>query len=334
MIKNILVIGHSNIGDVCYNMCVIDPLTKKFPLAAITFLTSSRCNDIVKGYKGVTKIINLDRHGKDKGVFNRVRFIWNLRKEHFDLVVVLRSSLVYTFAGIPKQWRVTKKMRRQYDHPVDRYLHMLHSYGINRTDAAFHFSSHAEDELFCKEYLASKGINSEDKVIGILPFAAWPLKAWPIEKWNDLAGALKKHGIKFINIAKTSNNDQSRRLAEKLSTQIIDASDTSLAQAKSLLQRCQLFVGPDSSFLHLASCMGIECIGLYGATASRYFYPYFHRHNIVWSKAKLSCMPCYPGAKPGWYCSKDGKQSEHGPCMEGVEIKDVLTVITERLNLS
>lgn len=327
--------GHSNISDICYDLCVIDPLTKKFPLAEIAFLTSSRCHEIVESCKGVQRIINFDRHGKDKGLSNSLRFISNLKKERFDLAVVLKDSWIHKFTGIRSRWRITKQVRQQFKHPVDRYLYMLRSHGMTLDGAVFHFSSQAQDDTFCKEYLGKKGIKPEDRIVGILPFATWFLKIWPMDKWNYLTKVLREqYGIKVMNIGKMPNNNKGRRLAGQLSPQIIDTSDTSLSQAKALLKRCCLFIGPDSSLLHLASCMGVETIGLYGATSSEHFYPYFHRHNIVWSKSRLSCMPCYPGPKPGWYCSKGKVNPDYGPCMEEINVEDVLDVIKQRLHLT
>lgn len=332
MVRKILIFGHSNIGDVCYDLAVINPLRQRYPDAKIFFLTSSRCQDIVDDYKGIDRIIRFDRHGKDKGLFNRLRFISGLRKEKFDLAVVLKSSMAYKFLGISCVWRVKKKAKLQYKHPVDQYLCTLRTHGLAVETASFSFGLREDERIFCEDFLTKKGVSRKDTVIGILPLAAWSLKSWPIEKWNKLAEILKsKYGIKLLNLGKMPDSDLGRRIAREISGQIIPADNTTLAQAKALLQRCRLFIGPDSSFLHLASCMGVETIGLYGATSAEHFYPYLHRHNIVWPREKLTCMPCYPGAGPS--CNKGKNRPDFGSCMEEIRVEDVLAVVKERLNL-
>jgi ADP-heptose:LPS heptosyltransferase len=328
MFKKILIVGHSNIGDVCYDLAVVHPLQQSFPEAKISFLTSPQCKGIVEGYRGIDKIITFDRHGKDKGV-RRLRFVAGLRKEKFNLAVVLKSSLTYTFLGIPHVWKIQKKERSQGKHLVELYLKLLRDHGLRVDEAIFDFALSEQDRVYCEDFFKKKGISPQDTLVGILPLAAWSLKSWPIEKWNQLAVILKKqYEMKVINLGKLPNNDLGTRISKKMSDEIISADKTSLAQAKALLQCCKLFIGPDSSFLHLASCMGIETIALFGATSHQYFYPYFHRHNIILPRKNLPCMPCYPG--PGPSCNDDNKL-DFGPCMEGVSVEDVVAMIKERL---
>ncbi|MFH1678651.1 MAG: glycosyltransferase family 9 protein [Candidatus Omnitrophota bacterium] len=331
MFQNILVVGHSNIGDVCYDLAVVDPLHKRYPEARVAFLTSSRCKGIVNNYKGIDKIITFDRYGKDKSFFHRLRFILELRKEKFDLAVVLKKSMTYKFLGISNAWCL-KKGPLHPNHPVDLYLKLLRVHGIEVQTASFSFNLDDSERIFCENFLKKRSICPKDTLIGILPLAAWSLKSWPIEKWNKLTEILRnQYGIKVINLGKMPKNDLGRRISKEISGQIIPADETTLLQARALLQRCHLFIGPDSSFLHLASCMGIETIGLYGATSSEHFYPYFHRHNIVCLEKRLSCMPCYPGA--GHSCQNGETKYDFGPCMEAIRVEDVLTAIKERLNL-
>ena len=330
MFENILIFGHSNIGDVCYDLVVVDPLRKQFPQARIVFLTTSRCRDIVKGYDGIDKIIVSDWNGKNKGLVDQVQAILNLRKEKFDLVVVLNRSLRYIFFGIPRVWCVERDGSSRQKHPVDLYLDFLRRHDIEIQKASFSFNVDDSDQIFCDNFLKEKGIGPKDKLIGILPLAAWSLKSWPIKKWNELTEILRnQYGAKAINLGKMPNNDLGRRISREISSEIISADKTTLAQAKALLKRCQLFIGPDSSFLHLASCMGIETIGLYGATSSEHFYPYFHWHNIRLPKKKLSCAPCYPGA--GASCQKGETKLDFGPCMEEIRVEDVAAIIKKGL---
>jgi heptosyltransferase II len=106
-IRNILIFGHSNIGDVVYDLAVVDPLRTAYPDSKISFLTSVRCKDIADGYKSLDRIILFDRHGKDKG-FKRLGFMADLRKERFDLALILSSSLNHLFLGIPNIWSLKK----------------------------------------------------------------------------------------------------------------------------------------------------------------------------------------------------------------------------------
>jgi ADP-heptose:LPS heptosyltransferase len=332
LFKNILIFGHSNIGDTVYDLAVVDPLRQAYPKAKITFLASARAQDIASGYKGLDRIIVFNRHVNGKGFLGRLRFTFDLRKNKYDLIVVLNRSLNYVFIGASTIWRLEKDIRLKYKHPVDRYINLLRSKGLTISKASFSFGVKESDRLFRDKLLKGRGVEKDDKVVGIMPLAAWPLKSWPLDKWNELAAVLKhQYGIKVISLGKLPNNDLGRRFSEEMSDDIISFDDMTLIQVKALLERCQLFIGPDSSLLHLASCLGVEVIGLYGATSIDHFYPYFHRHNVLSSQPKLPCMPCCPGNAV--VCAKDEIKHIFGPCMERIKVKDVLVLIKSRLKL-
>ncbi|MDD5089782.1 MAG: glycosyltransferase family 9 protein [Candidatus Wallbacteria bacterium] len=332
MSKKILIFGHSNIGDAIYDLVVINPLREKFPDAEIVFVTTSRCRSVVDGYKGLNRVLVFDKEGKDRGWLSKWRFTSYLRKEKFDLVVLLKNSMHYLFLGVPHVWRVKRPSPSENRHSVDRFIEMLNSNGVNAESASFSFSVNESDAAFCDELLQKNHVGPRDSIGGILPLAAWSMKSWPIEKWNLLAEILKiQHGIRLVNLGKFPDNAFGKNAAEKMSDLIIAADDTTLAQAKALLQRCSFFIGPDSSLLHLASCMGIETIGLFGATSCDRFYPYFHQHNVIRTKIKMNCMPCYPG--PGPSCSNDLNPRDFGLCMETIETGDVLELLKKRLIL-
>ncbi len=332
MPKNILIIGHSNIGDVCYDLVVVNPLRREFPKAKISFLTSSRSLNIVQGYKGLDEIITFDRQTKDRGLFGRLRLMAALLSKRFDLVLVLSSTLMHKFLGVPCVWSVRKYLgcepAEKKTHVVNIYLEFLRSGGVAAQEALFGFDLGKEENNFVDAFLSKEGISTEDEFITILPAAAWSLKSWPIDKWNEFAEALKnQYGIKVINVGKRSEDRFGQMIAKKISRQIISADKTSLKEALALIRRGSLFIGPDSSLLHLSSCLGVEVIGLYGATCSEYFYPYFHRRNIIRPKAKRSCMPCYPELKS---CPCKDK-FWYGACMEEISVNDVLALARQKL---
>ncbi|MBU1006969.1 MAG: glycosyltransferase family 9 protein, partial [Candidatus Omnitrophica bacterium] len=162
------------------------------------------------------------------------------------------------------------------------------------------------------------------------PAINWTLKNWPLDKWNKLAGILKsQYGIKVIAFGKIGDDLFGQMVLREMSPEITDSYETTLKQAMALIKRCDLFIGVDSGLLHLASCIGTKVIGLYGPTSGEYIYPYFHRYDIVVSKEKLDCMPCYPELKPCLY----KKKFWFSACMEGISVEDVLEIVRQRLDL-
>ncbi|MDD5504145.1 MAG: glycosyltransferase family 9 protein [Candidatus Omnitrophica bacterium] len=329
--KNILIIGHSNIGDVCYNMAVVRPLKDAYPGAVLSFVTSPRCRELVEGYRGIDNVIIYDRSGADKGFINQARFVMGLRKTNFDLAIALKSSARYVFLRSRSVWSVGNN-KNAHIHPVDRYLALLRQNGINCPSARFDFALARKDEDFALDFFKKNNIRQGEAIAGIMPLAAWTLKSWPVERWNSLADRLKREkGLKVIALGKSDGSKFSSTVLSSLSADIIRAGQTTLEQAIALISKCNVFIGPDSSLLHIASCMGINSIGLYGPTSIDCFYPYFHRHNIVRAAKTLPCMPCCPGMNV--VCNKDVIRHDFGPCMQEIrvdEVFDKIMKITER----
>ncbi len=318
----------------CYDLTVINPLRSHFPQAKISFLTSPRSNNIVEGYKGLDRALTFYKDTEDRGLSGRLRLMIFLAREKFDLALVLKNTLMYMFLGIPCVWSLRKYLgcapSEKKIHVVDIYLEFLRSHGIDAHKAMFDFTLSQEEREFCDTFFAKEKISTKDRLVGILPMAAWSLKNWPIDKWNELAELLRsQYGIKVIAFGKFADDSYSQMILNKISRKIILAENTTLKQAMGIIKCCNLFIGPDSSLLHLASCMGVNTIGLYGATSTRYIYPYFHRHNVITSKAKIDCMPCYPGHNP---CHRETK-FQVGVCMDSIDIEDVLRPVKQNLGL-
>ena len=326
MYKNILVIGHSNIGDVCYDLAVIDPLSKAFPGSRISFITSSVSIGLVRGYPGIDSIITFDRHSKDKGFLGRLRFTRMLQRQKFDLVVVLCATYMQVFLGSADAWCVKKRSRVDKvagpRHVVDVYLALLKANGVDVPGPVFNFNFTPEENRFADDFVRDNKISSGDVLIGILPLSNWSLKCWYVENWNKLSKALAAaHKAKIIVFGKSSNDPYVREAVAKISPELISAIDkTTLRQSLALIKRCGLFISADTSFLHFASCLGVPCIGLFGATAETHYYPYFSRDGIIKSPEPLWCMPC-GGSRHFAVCkAKDGL----APCMEAITVDAVL----------
>jgi len=327
-IKRILILGHSNIGDVCYDLVVIAPIRKQYPGAKIYFLTSSRAEDIVRGYPGVDTLLIFDRSKGRRTLLHRLGFMIRLVKMRFDLAVVLKKTCRQYFMGIPRildlRRCVAYSFSEKKEHIVDSYFKALRLYKIDPGEPVFHFNSSRDEDGVCADFLRSNGIGPEDQVIGILPFAAWSLKSWPMAQWNALADVLMiRYGYRVIAFSRSGGDGLILEGLKEMSCRIVSADNFTLPQVMGLLKRCDLFIGPDSSLLHIASCMGVEAIGLYGPTPDKYIYPYFHRHNVIKAREHYACMPCTPRTE---VCSgRAGART--GRCMDAINMEDILNQV-------
>ncbi|MBU1086038.1 MAG: glycosyltransferase family 9 protein [Candidatus Omnitrophica bacterium] len=329
-IKKILIFGHSNLGDICYDMVVVSPLKKAFPKALISLITSPKGADIGNSIKGVDQVIIFDKHGKDKGLLGYLRFIAMVRAHKFDLAIILRDMQMHYFLGIRKILKYRKSAIAIKDaHVAEKYLMFLEKQGIKVGPAEFEFKFAEHASRYAANLFKDNSVDTKALKVGIMPLAAWPLKCWPIENWNKIIEKLNtEFNAKVFLFGKTGDSEWDKQVVPNISKQAILTIDQStVSQTMPLIKALDIFIGLDSSFLHFASCMGIETIGLYGATDPNFIYPLFHKQNIIFSNAGLKCMPCYPGLRGG-ICNAH----EPAECMNAISVEHVWQKITNILN--
>ncbi len=327
--KNILIFGHSNIGDVCYDLVVVRPLRENFSEAKITFITSDKSREVGEICDGIDEVIVFDKKKKDKGILGHLRFIFKIRGRKFDLAIILRDTQMYNFFNIPVSIKPAKSLVRDYSsHVVQKYLELLKQININKKLPNFKFNFTDKQREFADNIFAQSDFQNHKISVGIMPFAGWLLKCWPIEHWNKLVDFLDVElNAKVFIFGKPDNSEWAKGFLEQISAKTMVVSDKGLAEGLAMVKRLDIFISPDTSLLHLASCAGVKSIGLYGATNKNFIYPLFHKGYIAQSKSQLECMPCYPGKNPG-SCGVKGAPAQ---CMREISVEQVVEKVKEVL---
>jgi len=181
-ISNILILCHSNIGDICCDLAVIYPLRQAYPRAHISILTTTTASMIAQEFKGVDSIITFDKHTKDKGFNNRLKLIGALRKERYNLVIVLKNTHMHIALQAPQVWSIRSfahgKCSAKKMHLVDVYFDFLRHHNVSVANARWDFGISEHDFAYAENVLAQNGVTKNDTVVGFSPFALWKLKCW------------------------------------------------------------------------------------------------------------------------------------------------------------
>ncbi len=326
--RNILILGHSNIGDVCSDLSVVGPLSRAFPGSRISFLTSPRLKSFVDGCRGINEVLVFDRHGKDKGFLRQLRLVLELRRRRFDLVLVLKSSLMFVFLGAGCVWRVRKKDIGGERHMIDVYLELLRRNGIRAVHGPVDLAFSQRESAFADKFLSEHRIPADSCLVGLSPFANWGLKCWPAEKWNELSGLISaRPGMVPVLFGKAGGDALSEKLLKRLSPGLVSAVDRcSLRESAALISRCRAFVSCDSGLAYIADSLGIPCVTLSGPTNTDCYYPYLSAGLRVKSRRPPACAPCM---KPPENCVLDAQGAPE--CMGGIEAVDVMERLLQAL---
>ncbi|WP_246035779.1 glycosyltransferase family 9 protein [Winogradskyella algicola] len=274
--KHILVIRFSAMGDVAMTVPVLRTLTSQHPQVKVTVVTRAFFKPLFEDLPNV-EVFTADLKGKYKGVLGLYKLSKELRTLGFDVVAdlhnVLRSKILKLFffgkkviqidkGRAEKKALVSGEAVRQLKTTHQRYADVFKALG---------FLVDLSQPKFPKAKPLSKtvlnlGINSNETLIGIAPFAAYESKTYPLENMEAVISELSKEykvilfggGVKEIEIL----ND----IEAKYDNVVSIAGKMSFDEELELISNLELMLAMDSGNGHLAAMFGVKVITIWGVT--------------------------------------------------------------------
>ncbi len=235
---NILVINLMHLGDLMLATPVLRTLRTNYPDARITLLADSKLADIVKYNRHLDECLFIDKKGKDNHMGAFLKWILDLRKMKFDLVINLhrneRASALAAFSGAGRIVGYSKPLfslffdmvmpnpsiarhvvegplsvvlpkRRKYvpgwKHQVHAHLEVLEkAVGIEVLDDGG-LEMWISDEMEQQaEILWKECYSAEDKVVAFNIGASWETKRWVDDYFAECADILLEegYGVAFL----------------------------------------------------------------------------------------------------------------------------------------
>ncbi len=307
---NILVIKISSMGDVVLITASLRAIRKKFPEAKIYCLVGKESRKILRKCPYLEGLIVVDLKYKDKGWLKLLKLSGQLRRYRFDKIIDFqnnRKSHLLSFLSVPKEsygydngkWGgfLTHPLRKYKNDipPVEHQFQLLNQLGIpHEPNARLELWPSNEDREYVDNLLDSEWLGNSKNIIGINIAASekWQTKNWPVEHIARLCDILAEWNIRVI----ITGMEKDKPLAQKLMSltkakPAIFVGKTDLLQLAALIQRCKVFITPDSAPMHVAAAMKTPFIAFFGPTDSKRHAPP-SKNKIILNK-KLTCTPCY-----------------------------------------
>jgi ADP-heptose:LPS heptosyltransferase len=258
----ILLISYNRIGDTILSTGLIDHLLKKYDNASFSIVTSSISACI---YQDLPKLDNLIIADKKKYSLHWFK-IWNeTRKTSWDLVIDLRSSALSYFI------RAKKKLifkGNQNEHKLKQLQTLIGS------------NNELKPTIWAdkKNYINIKHKKKlVDKYICIAPISNAPAKDWHLNKYLKLLENDLFNDFQIILLGATTKKkeliginylvQESRQTINNL------INNADMIETYFILKNSKLFIGSDSSNMHLAVTANIPTIGLFGPTDEKLYGP-------------------------------------------------------------
>ncbi|MCX5697415.1 MAG: lipopolysaccharide heptosyltransferase II [Candidatus Omnitrophica bacterium] len=314
MIKKILFITLSNIGDVILTLPALDTLRQSFPSAQITVICGSRPKELFENNLNIHSLIIFDKRSPLR---EKIRLFRRLSQEKFDLVVDLRNS--FFGALLPARARVSflPFVPSSIKHMKDRHLYKIQNLKVksqNLNILTSIITMKTEEEEYINKKLKDHGVSDKDKVILIAPGARSHIKRWNQDKFARLIEALvEEFKAKIVLIGDKDDSAIAKYIIEHCRYPLLDLTGTtSLIELAYLLKKADLVVTNDSAILHLASYLDRAIVAIFGPTDEAKYGPWSSRSVFV--KKDIACRPCGKAQ-----CRLNSME-----CIQMVQVEDVL----------
>jgi lipopolysaccharide heptosyltransferase II len=286
----ILLLSLLPIGDTLFTTPAVHALRKRHPDAHITALVYPTNAGILRANPDIDNLLYWPTRQTWPGLTGVLRLFRTLRRSHFDLAVEFSSyNMWVTFLSgiplrtdmqLPRFWWGLPGAGREWRkrHAVEHYTDVVRRLGIPVEDMALRIHPSAEDEKRVSSWLDRYEVRPDEMLVSIHPGGEglWGRKQWGAANFAEVATGLYSHlGARVILMGGKEDAPLAAEIAARTVAHIINATgQTSLGETAALTKRCALFVGNDSSPLHIATASGTPVVGIYGPTDPRSYRPW------------------------------------------------------------
>jgi len=202
--ERILVIKLRYVGDVLLATPLLSRLRESFPKAHLAMLVNPGTDDVVRDHPALDEVLVLERGN----LARQWRFVRNLRKRQFDLVIDLtdadRSALLSWLSSAPMRlgynsegrWRgvlYTQVVAADWFamHTVRYHLKAMEALGLAGLPPAPLLTIAPELRREADRLLREAGVDGARPFVCLHPGARWWFKAWPAERFAALADLIQ-----------------------------------------------------------------------------------------------------------------------------------------------
>jgi lipopolysaccharide heptosyltransferase I len=346
-LKNILVVRLGAMGDIVHVIPAVKNLKMAFPSAYIAWLVEDRHEDLVEGVPEIDEVIVFPRKQwqsllkypqKYFKIISEMRmFLRKLRGKRYDialdfhgnfksgLLTYLSNALVRVgfskgyckeFNFIFNNLRITPQKKKM--HRVDKYLDLLRGLGINAPYQRPIFSIPNAERFYIDNFIQQNQLNQKPIAIihpGTSIFGKY--KRWPPKNYANLADRLIWE-LDYSVIFTWSALEY--EIVEEIISYMqypatIACKTSSVRQLIALIQHARLFIGGDTGPTHIASCMGIPTIAIFGPKDPVIYAPYDKNALVV--RKDIPCSPC------------EKRSCRHVTCINAIVPDDVFHAVNE-----
>jgi heptosyltransferase-2 len=303
------------VGDAVIAIPALEAIRRARPEDEICILGRPVVADVLSGQPFANRILQFDFRGRHAGWLGRERLVAELRKEKFEVAVLLQNAFDAAWlawrAGIPERIGyardargplLTKPIRVPQAGEIPKHESHYYLELLRRARWIEELPAIPPIRLFVNE-VARAGAESMMRSseagenawrVAIAPGASYgAAKCWPPERFALLADRMISESAADVIFFGTPNE---REIADRIrshmkSHAIFLVGETSMRDLPALFASCSIFIGNDSGAMHVAAAAGLPVIGIFGSTDPEGTAPVAEQFTLI--REPVSCSPCF-----------------------------------------
>ena len=297
-----MVISTTGIGDTLMGTPALRALRESFPSSEIHLLVNSKRKELVIGNPHVDRILGYRNNPLSRALlcFKTFLFryetilVFHANEDLWDILKRVQYEICYNRQNYQDRERRVFRLDALPRHTIQKRMALVEKIGGKKSmDFQYEYSIPQSDAQWAIDQLDKWGISSKDRIVGLQLGAADAFKRWPVESFVEVARYLQsRHGTKIFLNASSAESGLVESFLKRFGDQGIFLNPRpTLSHSAALIQRCSLFISPDTGPMHMAIGLGIPLIGLFCPTLFSDTGPLGFEKAISIVKEK-PCDPC------------------------------------------
>lgn len=321
VLKKILVIRFSSIGDIVLTTPVIRCLKRQMPEVELHVLTKPAYRSIYSANPFIDKVYELDA--------DRKGLIRQLRESHYDFVVDLhknwrslrvRCALRRPSASFPKLdfqkflYTKLKVGKLPQTHVVDRYFEAVRKLHVHNDGQGLDFFFNEGDEMHYEDLPEAFRKGFVAVVIG----GQHATKILPVDKVVEVCEALD---YPVVLVGGPEDAPRGDRIKARAKAQVGNGCGRlTVGQSASLLGLADVVLTNDTGMMHIAAALRKPIVSVWGNTVPEFgmcpYLPEGMAPAVIVENKDLRCRPC---DKLGYARCPKG----HFKCMNSLDSREI-----------
>jgi heptosyltransferase II len=285
--KVLVIQQRMGIGDMIIFLPYIHAISKKFQSkVSLLVKKNSKVEELCLDDPHVGEIINLDinkdgsrNHNGWSGFF---RLLSKIKEKKFDKIFIFNSSIKYLLlaklAGIKSINQYPLFLRKNNIVLTARELIQNSIQENISTQPILHLD---KDKIENAKNKYKFDNNFKHICLGFS--ASGPTKRWPIENYIELAENLNKIRPCKFYLAGGRNDEElfTKFLNSSIASSCISFKDLYISETLPIIKNCDMYVGNDTGWLHIASALNKKCVALFMDTPVKAYGKYSKNISVI-----------------------------------------------------